>query len=78
MSSDECPCIHLPIARLAVREGILIVKPSQRLRGGHDLSKLVSRIPKRSRLTELNWGRESPSLLRAAHFCFQPPGFAGG
>ena len=41
---------------IAVREGTLIVTPLRRVRGGHDLRELVSRIPKDYRTEELDWG----------------------
>ena len=41
---------------VAVRKGILIVRPVRRVRGGHDLRKLVSRISKKYTPRELNWG----------------------
>lgn len=41
---------------IAVREGTLIVTPLRRVRGGHNLRELVSRIPKDYRTEELDWG----------------------
>ena len=41
---------------VAVRKGTLIVRPVRRVRGGHDLRKLVSRIPKKYKPRELDWG----------------------
>jgi antitoxin MazE len=41
---------------VAVRKGTLIVKPLRRVRGGHDLRKLVGRISKKYRTKELDWG----------------------
>lgn len=38
------------------REGRLVVTPLRRVRGGHDLRELVSRIPKDYRPEELDWG----------------------
>ena len=47
---------------VAVRKGTLIVRPVRRVRGGHDLGKLVSRISKKYKPRELDWdppvGRE--------------------
>ena len=41
---------------VAVRKGLLIVRPIRRVRGGHDLRKLVSRIAKTYKPRELDWG----------------------
>ena len=41
---------------IAVREGTLTVTPLRRVRGGHDLRKLVRRIPKGYEPEELDWG----------------------
>ena len=41
---------------VAVRKGTLIVRPVRRVRGGHDLRKLVSRISKKYKPRELDWG----------------------
>jgi antitoxin MazE len=41
---------------VAVRDGGIVVTPVRRLRGGHDLRDLVSRIPKDYRPEELDWG----------------------
>ena len=41
---------------VAVRKGTLIVRPLRRVRGGHDLRKLVSRIAKTYKPRELDWG----------------------
>ncbi len=41
---------------VAVRDGALVVTPLRRVRGGHDLSELVSRIPKDYKPEELDWG----------------------
>lgn len=47
---------------VAVREGTLIVTPVRRVRGGHDLRKLVSRISRKYKPKEMDWdppvGRE--------------------
>lgn len=42
---------------VAVHKGTFIVTPVRRVRGGHDLRKLVSRISKKYRPRELDWGR---------------------
>jgi len=41
---------------VAVRDGVLIVTPVRRVRGGHDLSELVRRIPKHYKPEEVDWG----------------------
>jgi len=42
---------------LSVREGNLIVTPLRRIRGGHDLRELISRIPKDYKPAEVGWGK---------------------
>jgi len=41
---------------VAVRQGMLVVTPVHRVRGGHDLRELVSRIPKNYKPEEVDWG----------------------
>ncbi len=41
---------------VAVRDGMLVVTPLRRVRGGHDLRELVKRIPKDFGSKELDWG----------------------
>ncbi|MCY3020738.1 MAG: AbrB/MazE/SpoVT family DNA-binding domain-containing protein [Planctomycetota bacterium] len=41
---------------LIVRDGTIIVRPLRRVRGKHDLRKLVARIPRSHRPKELGWG----------------------
>ena len=41
---------------VAVRDGALVVTPVRRVRGGHDLSELVRRIPKGYKPKDLEWG----------------------
>lgn len=41
---------------VAIRDGALVVTPVRRVRGGHDLKQLVSRIPKGYKPEELDWG----------------------
>jgi antitoxin MazE len=41
---------------VAVRKGTLVVTPLRRVRGGHDLRKLVGRIPKEFKSREVDWG----------------------
>jgi antitoxin MazE len=42
---------------VAVHKGAVIVTPVRRIRGGHDLRKLVSRIPKKYKPRAFDWGR---------------------
>lgn len=42
---------------VAVRDGALVVTPARRVRGGHDLRKLVRHIPKDDKPGEIDWGR---------------------
>jgi antitoxin MazE len=39
-----------------IREGEIVVTPLRRVRGGHDLRELVSRIPKDYKPEKLDWG----------------------
>jgi antitoxin MazE len=39
-----------------VRSGRIIVEPVSRIRGKHDIKKLVRQIPKSYRAEELDWG----------------------
>ena len=41
---------------LTVREGVIVIAPAKRVRGGHDLAKLVARIPKGYRPAPVDWG----------------------
>ena len=41
---------------VAIRDGALVVTPVRRVRGGHDLRQLVSRIPKGYKPEHLDWG----------------------
>lgn len=41
---------------VAVHNGSLIVTPVRRVRAGHDLRDLVARLPRRSKVQELDWG----------------------
>ena len=40
---------------VAVRDGAIVVTPIKRIRGGHDLEELVSRIPKGYKPGEIDW-----------------------
>ena len=42
---------------VAVRDGVLVVTPVRRVRGGHDLKELIKRIPKGYETEELDWGK---------------------
>ena len=41
---------------LTVREGVILIAPARRVRGGHDLKRLVARIPRDYRLDPVEWG----------------------
>jgi len=41
---------------VAVHDGVLVVTPVRRVRGGRDLRELVRRIPKDHKTEELDWG----------------------
>ena len=41
---------------VVVQDGVLLVTPVRRVRGGHDLRELVRRIPKGKKSCELDWG----------------------
>ena len=41
---------------VAVREGVLVVTPVRRVRGGHDLRELVRGISQGHSVGELDWG----------------------
>lgn len=41
---------------VAARDGVLVVTPVRRVRGGRDLRELVRRIPKDYRAESLDWG----------------------
>lgn len=41
---------------LAVRDGVIMLVPVKRVRGGHDLKELVAQIPKDHESVELDWG----------------------
>ncbi len=49
--------------KVVVQDGLLMVTPVRRVRGGHDLRDLVRRIPKGARASEMDWdppvGREA-------------------
>ena len=42
---------------LSVRDGVILVTPAKRVRGGCDLRALVSRIPRDYKLEEIDWGK---------------------
>ena len=42
---------------VTVRDGVLVVTPVHRVRGGQDLTELVKRIPKDYKSEELDWGK---------------------
>jgi len=41
---------------VTARDGVLVVTPVRRVRGGHDLRELVRRIPKDYKSEEVDWG----------------------
>jgi antitoxin MazE len=41
---------------VAVREGVLVVTPVRRVRGGHDLAELTGGVDKGYQPAELDWG----------------------
>jgi antitoxin MazE len=42
---------------VAARDGIIVIAPARRIRGGQNLQELVSRIPENCRPGEMDWGR---------------------
>ena len=42
--------------KVVVEDGALVVTPIRRIRGGHDLRELVSRIPRSGEVDEVEWG----------------------
>ena len=42
---------------VAVRDGVLVVTPVHRVRGGQDLKELVKHIPKGYKPEEFDWGK---------------------
>jgi antitoxin MazE len=43
--------------KIVVRRGRIIVEPVSKVRGKHDLKKLVSKIPRNYRAAEIDWGQ---------------------
>jgi antitoxin MazE len=41
---------------VAARDGVLVITPARRVRGGHDLRQLVKGIPAGYKPEELDWG----------------------
>jgi antitoxin MazE len=41
---------------VAARDGVLIITPARRVRGGHDLRQLVKDMPADYKPEELDWG----------------------
>ncbi len=41
---------------LTVREGVIVIAPAKRVRGGHNLNRLVARIPKDYKPDPVEWG----------------------
>jgi antitoxin MazE len=42
---------------IATRDGIIVITPARRVRGGHDLHQLVRGIPADYKAEELDWGQ---------------------
>ncbi len=42
---------------LSVRDGVILVTPAKRIRGGCDLRELVARIPRDYKPEEIDWGK---------------------
>ncbi len=42
---------------VTVRDGMIVIAPSKRIRGRLDLQELVSRIPKNDKPGETDWGK---------------------
>lgn len=42
---------------LSVRDGVILVAPAKRVRGGCDLRTLVARIPRGHKPEEIDWGK---------------------
>jgi antitoxin MazE len=42
---------------VVARDGVIVISPVRRVRGRHSLKELVSRIPKRYKQEETDWGR---------------------
>lgn len=42
---------------VAARDGIIVIAPLRRVRGKLSLQNLVSRIPRKHRAREMDWGR---------------------
>ena len=41
---------------VTVRDGLIVIAPSRRIHGRHNLEELVSRIPAKHKTEELDWG----------------------
>jgi antitoxin MazE len=42
---------------VTVRDGLIVIAPAKRIRGKRSLEELVSRIPKKYRAKETDWGQ---------------------
>jgi len=59
LSKELLSCADIDIGDsvdVAVQQGVILITPIRRVRGGHDLRDLVNRIPKDYRPEELDWG----------------------
>ena len=41
---------------VAARDGVLVITPARRVRGGHDLRQLVKDMPAGYKVEDLDWG----------------------
>lgn len=41
---------------IQVKDGAIMITPTQTIRGKHDLKDLVARIPKNHKISEVDWG----------------------
>jgi len=59
LSKELLSCADIDVGDsvdVAVQQGVIVISPIRRVRGGHDLRDLVNRIPKDYRPEELDWG----------------------
>lgn len=59
LSKELLADVHMEVGdpvHVGVQGGSLIVTPARRVRGGHSLEDLVSRVPEDYRVEEVDWG----------------------
>lgn len=59
LSKELLSDVHIDVGDqvdVAAQDGLLIITPVRRVRGGLDLKELVARIPKDYKPEELDWG----------------------